>query len=248
MSEGKNIWYLIKFCRDKQHAEVFRDGFLYMNRLSVFKKIEEAEEDGRGDKHEAVSHWWQTKDFVMTLDVPEIGTVELTHKDLAAPVVMQSTYHDNLHVFCMYAVSTDGFECINGKINYTQEDAPKLKSQLRIDDRCFSFGEYAVIVPVVNFIERVKSALVQGKKRWQIRLVDYFDGDKFHGAIEEAKIGFTKLSKYSYQNELRIILDNETIGENHLLFSVGDLKDISVLVKSSELNDLIRIESNLPLS
>ena len=243
MAHDKQIWYLIKFFTQKEHAEQFMDGDIYMNRLSFFKKIEDAGDDGRADQYEAISHWWQPDDLIIKLNIPGVGETEITKKDLAAPVTMALQAHDDLHVFCMYAMWTDGFECIDGKIDYAQEDAEKLRKQLIIDERCFKFGEHAVIVPAVQFIEKTKIALKETKKKSRMKIVDYFDGKKFHGAVDEVGIPFNKLNEYSYQNEFRICIDSQTRGDDPFTLRIGGIREFSARVKSSELNGLFKIDS-----
>lgn len=223
------------------------DGNLHMNRLSYFKKTEDEDEDddGRADQYEAVSHWWQPDNLIIKLNIPGIGATEITSKDLAAPVVMQLETHDDLHVFCMYAMWTDGFECVDGKIDYVQEDAEKLLNQLVIDERCFKFGEHAVIVPAVQFIEKTKIALQETKKKARMKSINYFDSEKFHGAVDEIEIPFHKINKYSYQKEFRICIDNKSKGDDSFTLHIGSIRDFSALVKSTDLNELFKIDSIL---
>ena len=178
------IWYLIKFFSEEAHADQFIAGNLYLNRLSYFKRIEEEFGDGRPDATEAVAMWWQPDDFSMTLTVPGIGEVTITKADLAALVSMAYEHHDYLHIFCLYAVHTSGFSCVDGKIDYAPEEAEKLHNQLRIDERCFKFGKFAVITPAVPFLSQLKDALQRQGYRCQGKLVKYYDDEVFHGEIK----------------------------------------------------------------
>jgi hypothetical protein len=123
----KTIWYLVKFFSEEQHADQFIAGQLYLNRLSYFKKVEAACEDGRPDANEAVALWWQPADILINLSIGGIGETEITKNDLAAPISMSFDRHDYLHVFCMTAIYTDGFECIDGKIEYAEDEGSQLK-------------------------------------------------------------------------------------------------------------------------
>lgn len=243
MKAGKQIWYLIKFFSKQEYAEMFMDGKLHMNRLSYFKPLETSRADGRGDPSEAVSHWWQPHDTIIKLNFPGFPELTITKEDLGAPTSMAYEFHDHLHIFCMYAMSTEGFECIDGKIDYPLDQADELKRQLLIDERCFNFGEHAVIVPAVPFIERVKAALAATSLQARIKAVEYFDGSTFHGAAETVDIPFRKLKEFTYQNELRICLDTQTRGDDVFVLQLGNLRDFSSLVRSSELNTLFRIDS-----
>jgi len=241
MGHGKKVWYLIKFCENRDFAAQFIEGNLYMNRLSFFKndKNEDEHSKGRADSNEAVAHWWQPEDLIIKLNIHGIGEVTITNEDLAAPVTAGSDFHNHWHIFCMYAMWTDGFECIDGRIDYAKEDAEKLKAQLMIDERCFQLGEYAVVVPAVQFINRVKIACKEKQRR--IKLVDYFDGEKFNGSIDEVEIPFSKLDIFSYQKEFRICIDNQTKGDDPYILELGSIKEFSAIVKSSDLNALFKI-------
>jgi hypothetical protein len=240
---AKSIWYLIKFFKEKDHADYFRKGNLYLNRLSYFKKEEESTEDIRSDSNEALSHYWQPEDLIIELNLPGIGKTKLTKSDLAGPVTVGFESFDHLHIFCMYAVHTDGFDVTDEIINYSKEDAEKLKNQLKIDERCFNFGSYAVVVPAVPFIEIVKRSLEVAKQTSRLQLVNYINGTTYHGAIKRETSPFTKLNKFSYQNEYRICINSGTFGDDHLIISIGDIQDISALTRSNQLNDLFKISS-----
>lgn len=243
MESGKRIWYLIKFFSKREHAEMFMDGNLHMNRLSYFKPLETSSGDGRGDPYEAVSHWWQPHDTIIKLNFQGFPELTITKEDLAAPTSMAYEFHDYLHVFCMYAMGTMGFEYVDGKIDYSSDQSDELKRQLSIDDRCINFGEHAVVVPAVPFIERAKAALTATNLKARIKAVEYFDGATFHGEAETIDIPFRKLKEFSYQNEFRICLDTRTRGEDAFLLKLGSLRDCSALVRSSDLNSLFRIDS-----
>jgi len=242
MNDEKQIWYLIKFFKEKEHAEQFMSGSLYMNRLSYFKTVENGD-DGRFDTNEAVSHWWQPKGLILKINTPGTGEIIITDKDLAAPVAMSLELYDDYHIFCMYALWTDGFECIGGKIEYDNNESEKLKSQLKIDERCFKFGDYAVVVPAVQFIERTRQTITRINKTARLNLVRYLDGNKFNGEVKISEIPFSKLNEFSYQNEFRICLDNQTKGKDSFTLQIGSIKEFSAMVQSSNLNELFNIES-----
>jgi len=234
----KTIWYLVKIFKEEQHAEQFISGNLYLNRLSYFKKIEEKGDDGRLDKNEAVAMWFDG----LNLSIPGVGSCEITKKDLAEPISISYQHHDYLNVFCMYAVHTIGFECVDGNIKYSEDRAAQLKRQLEIDERCFEFGDFAVIVPAVQFLDRVKKTLQARGNYFQGKLIDYYD-ESFNCEIEEKEIPFKKQNKYSYQNEFRICVDTKTIGEEAINIDIGDIKDISAKTESSNLNALFGVNS-----
>jgi hypothetical protein len=48
---------------------------------------------------------------------------------------------------------------VDGKINYAPEEAEELQRQLKIDERCLSFGKFAVVIPAVPFLAQLREAL-----------------------------------------------------------------------------------------
>jgi hypothetical protein len=236
----KAIWYLVKFCEKEEWADDFIKGSLYLNRLSYFKK-KEAEDDDRFDKHEAVASWLQpSRTTIKFFSHPEF---DIHPEDLVAPVPISFDHHNHLHVLCLYAIHTGRFECVDGLIDYAEEDSNELKEQLTVHENCFNFGDHAVIVPVILFINRVKDAIKNMDYSGRMKLVDYYDPDLFHGNFMEHEIPFKKQQRYSYQNEFRIVVNNGTVGDDPLRIEVGDLSDISTKIEAKNLNGLLKIES-----
>jgi hypothetical protein len=72
--------------------------------------------------------------------------VNITNKDLAGPISISFNRHDDMHVYCMYAVHIPAFpENDDGKMELDDEQVVALESRLVIDERCKEFGSYAVI-------------------------------------------------------------------------------------------------------
>jgi len=244
----KVVWYLVKFFKEEQHADQFIAGQLYLNRLSYYKKVDDEVDDGRRDETEAVAMWWQPDDIVIKLNVPGIGETEITKKDLAGPVSVSFNNSSYLHVFCMYAIHTSGFECIDGKIDYTEEDADILKNQLEIDDRCFKFGRFAVVTPAVPFLDHVKQSLQSKKYGFIGKLVKYYDDESFHGEIDVKELPFWKQKRFSYQHEFRICISPKTMDDEAITIDIGDIKHICAKTESANLNSLFKIDSiKLPI-
>jgi virulence-associated protein VapD len=233
------IWCFIKFFTKEEHADQFLAGKLYLNRLSTFKLAEaKADEisDGRPDEHEAVAAWWQPHDVIIKMHVPQLphlGEIEITAKDLAAPVSMAFSYHQYMHVLCMYAVQTPGFKNISGAVEIQTTEIAELQQKLKIDERCFKLGDFAVIVPTVQFLEHIKPTLQNTGYWYEGRLVEYYDETVFHGEHSEKDIPFKKQKGLSYQNEFRICVWSKTQGDDALTLDVGDISHFCAKVRSS---------------
>lgn len=234
--------FLIKFFDKEAYADQFMAGSLYLNRLSYFKKLEAAT-DGRPDSTEAVAMWWQPDDLVIDLDVPGVGKTKITKADLAAPVSMAFEFHDHLHLLCMYAMHTGRFGFIDGHLDLAPEELDDLKAWIQIDERCFEFGKFAVITPVVPFLERVKAAFKAQGVKAKGKLVKYYDDEIFHGEIALEDIPFSKQKRFAYQREFRLCVNTGTKGDDPLTIQIGDIHDICGKVESAWLNTLFEIKT-----
>lgn len=241
----KAVWFLVKFFAAEEHADEFLNGKVYLNRLSYFKQMEAEEADGRPDRTEAVMCWWQPNDLTITITVPELEQeITITKADLAGPVSMSADFHNHLHLFCTYAVYTDGFEIKDGQIDCEIEREAELLDQIHVDERCFKFGKFAVIIAFQPFIERIRSALTGMRHHALGKLVDYYDEATFHGEIAAKEIPFKKQKAFSYQREFRIAVNTETLGDDPLILEVGSLADFSVKVEASKLNELMQFKKD----
>jgi hypothetical protein len=152
----KNILYLVKFFEEEKHADQIRKGELYLNRISFFKKngYENTNEDGRPDKNEAISHWFQPSRTRIELSVPELSLFHsIPSEELSAPSSLAYSRHENLHVYCMTSMSHDS---IDGLDNHQIEST--LRQQIKVNEKCYKFGNYAVITQAKPFLERAKKS------------------------------------------------------------------------------------------
>lgn len=245
---GPVIWYLIKFFKEERHADQFMIGNLYLNTLAYFKQVEREDSDGRFDSTEGIAMWWQPHDLVIKLSVAGFGDIEITKADLAGPVSTAFVFHDNVHLFCLYALHTTGFKCNDGKIECTPEGADELRRQLTIDDRCAKFGTFAVITPAVQFIDLLRNALTRQGYKARLKLVEYYDEETFHGEIPWVEIPFRKQKRFSYQQEFRLCVyprtEEEAADSNPITINIGDISHICGKVETARLPDLfeLRIE------
>jgi hypothetical protein len=236
------IWYFIKFFSEETHANQFMAGNLYLNTLAYFKQLESEHDDGRMDATEAVAMWLQPDDIVMKINVPKLGIdIEITNNDLAAPVSMSYNHHEFLHLFCLYAVHSSGFECKGGKFHCEPENAKELQRQLNIDERCFQFGKFAVITPAVPFLNLLKAALKSQGYRGSAKLVEYYDEEVFHGEIPAEDIVFRKQKRFSYQREFRLCVDTGTQQDAAITINIGDISSICAKVEAATLPSIFKL-------
>ena len=218
------IWYFIKFFECEEYADKFLKGQLHLNRLARFRVIEEAGTDGRDDQTEAVAIWIQPDDVIMELNIPGIGNTTITKADLAAPISLGSTVYDYHHILCMYAVYTSGFKpSEGGRFEPNHEQVAEFRRQISVDERCIKMGPFAVVFPARPFLIQVREAALRDRLRIRGKLVKYYDDETFNGEIPEKDIPFHKQKRFSYQKEFRICIEPRTIGNDPLVFDIGEI-------------------------
>jgi hypothetical protein len=225
----KPIFFLLKIFEKKEYAEDFIKGRLFLNRVSYFKAIEN-NDDKRGDEYEAVYAWLQPNKTKIS-----IGDIEIKSEDIVSPIVIQSQYHDNLHLLCLYASYTDKFQ------NVSKNNVEEFRKEIKINERCISLGNYAVLILNTQlFFKRFINATKKYNYRVKGQLVKYYDPTTFHGFIKKDTI-FQKQIEYSYQKEFRFAIDTGTKGTNPIMMEIGDLSDIASISSPQEINEMLEI-------
>ncbi|MEJ8802618.1 hypothetical protein [Pontibacter sp. H249] len=175
-----DVCSLIKF-GERAHMESFyKQGIMFMNNLSAFRKIEDGEL--RGDKHEALYEQKEISNIRISLGDSMIGIADRGFFNL---------WHDNPkgNIFSMYALET----------SENLED-------IMIDNSCKKFGDTCVfILDIIEFINRVDKAAKRNGYDLIYSPVEYIDLKKFHGKWSV----FKKPIQYSYQSEFRFLIRRE---------------------------------------
>lgn len=125
---------------------------------------------------------------------------------------------DKMNIFCMFALR------------------PHIEGNFPIDKINYRFGDYALFLINPNeFMQRVQSTLKNEKINYKADLVEYVD-DKYIGELGP----FKKLKRFAYQSEWRLVCYEGPSGPREIL--IGDISDISVILRSDEINELIKVE------
>jgi hypothetical protein len=200
---------IIKFGEQKYIKDLYEDGTLFMQRLYNYQKIEHKE---RGDKHEGISHLFQSEQTKITVNGIEIeptGSIK----------VLESNAY-NPFIYCTYALHKQHFE--NG-INC-------------IDRRCLDLGDTALVITDLDeFYGLIKDAISEEDNIY-MDLVSYTDEETYNGEMGI----FKKLNSYKHQSEHRIVLESSCKNETKKL-NIGSLEKISFIVDAKELLDTLRI-------
>jgi len=132
-----------------------------------------------------------------------------------------------ISTYCLYSVYTTGFASIDGKLELTVGEAAELQKQVAIDERCFKFWPFAVIVPADRFLSHIREPLQGTGHRARGKLVEYYDDETFHSEITADNIPFKKQKRFSFQKEFRICVQTNTAGTDPLLIDIGDISHLS---------------------
>jgi hypothetical protein len=205
---------LVKFGSKDHISQLRQEGLLYMNNLPYFWDIENKEL--RGDQFDGV-------DGILRGDH---GTIDLLNgengpKDIVTNWTMKIHPFDaeKINIFSMYALRPAA-------------------GTFPVDEQNFRFGDYALVTTnTQKFINRVDLHLNTHYKNnhYKADLVEY---------IDNAHIGevgpFKKLKRFAIQSEWRIVLYDGPGGPRKIY--IGSIEDISIIIPSKEINQIIKIE------
>lgn len=229
---AKRILAFVRFFKEEAHRDMFLRGELYMNRLKCFKDYEENAEGNVGDKHEAVTHWLQPSEVVVSIGDPDTGEM-IEIEGISAPIRVQNLIFDNYHVYCLFAVyfdQDDSFENLEG---FAQKILP--------DVRAGDLGDYCSIINAVSFLERLEKGFQKDSEACVDAgrgLVEYFDPETFSGSFTGQEAIMRKKNCYAHQREYRFFTYNGTNGTDSRVLKIGDLSDITTNLHKSELSGI----------
>lgn len=137
-------------------------------------------------------------------------------------------------------------QLISGEFDeISEETIEDFKKQISIPEECENLGEYGVIVTnVPEFIERVKAAVISNNYGLNAGLVEYYDPSSFNGSFSEVESIFRKRDEYKHQKEYRFSFDTGVAGNDPLILNIGDISDITMQCKVSDIN--AQLEVKLP--
>jgi hypothetical protein len=107
-----------------------------------------------------------------------------------------------------------------------------------VDEKNFRFGDYALVLTSGHeFMNRVASTMkTQGITQAKGDLVEYVDNE-YTGELDP----FKKFKIFDYQFEWRLVCYDGPGGVRKI--SIGSIRDISIIIPSSEVNRIITISS-----
>ena len=229
------IFAFVKLFENKNHAQDFVSGKLFMNTIRSFKEYKDEAGDLRGDEYEGIVALYQPE----KLGEIKFGEHTIPASELAAPIVMHGNHLLDHNVFCIYSLNSRGHDTVSA------ETLSDFKRTLELHDSCFGLGKYCVaILNASQFIERCQSAIEKLNVNGNLGLVDYFNEHEFHGNMPSDKLGYQKRSMFSHQREYRVKIDLNRLESGPYILDVGDLSDIAVITTPKEFNE--QLELKLP--
>jgi len=202
-----NLFGLIKFGQKAHVEELYRKGVIYMNHLSEFLKIDD--NILRGDKCESLS------------EIKEIINIEISYQGKKVGYAKNgklSLWNNELsgNIYSMYTLFT----------------IDKLE-EIRINKKCKEFGDaFVIITNVEEFLSRVKNEANEQGLDIIYGTVDYVNTNEYVGNWSV----FKKPMEYSYQNEFRFFIKQNSSGS--LCLTLGSIEDISLMLNSEDLEKL----------
>jgi hypothetical protein len=236
MGHANYIVLLIKFVREREHAQTFVAGNLFCRPWSSFRNSEEMQ---RGDRLELVASKLQTEVHLTGLGVNRSYSFWLEEGD-----------NQFAPVFCMYQLSS-------GK------QVSSMKVHLK-DDRLKEFGNYGVVVTNTGkFIERINRNL-PGFSYGLIDYINFGDL-RNKSAFFKTPILKKDYKAFRHQREFRMYNTNYAITNNKNIdnpnieiiqpnefdasfFSIGDLSDFTEIHSMDELFSGVEINIQNPMS
>ena len=229
---------------DKQWADKLQDGSVFMRSLYEYGSWSSIERSQAGDNTMKSGVQGDIMEGVVRRVDPKVGDdfFSLFPDDLRA-VMKDAFYIDqNFYQFC-------NIYCMYGLTYLPAEQKFEVP-----DKQLKEFGDTAVIIYNTNeFINRILGCLYKqygDNINFKIDEVHYYPND-YYGSLDE----FCKIESYAWQNEIRMrvaLLDeNATIIDENgqtrkqlirntapITVEIGDIRDISLQIPTSDLLDL----------
>lgn len=172
----------------------------------------------RGDPFDSVDQIERGRKGIALPDSTELPPIKVTNWTIR----ILPFEPEKINIFCMYALRPSA-------------------GTFPVDARNFQFGDYALVVTnVPQFLDRISSCLERQGVRGEADLVKYVDNKHI------GKVGpFRKLKFFAYQSEWRLVCYDGPGKARRV--RIGGIKDISIVMRSKEVNCKIRIYPNPPL-
>ena len=240
----KKIGILLKVFSNEAYKKDFLDGNLYMNTINFFRHYEEDIEDNIGDCFEALTGWLHPHEFQLDLSVNG-EAITINPDDIVGPITISMMAHNNANVYCMTHLHSHDIDMSNIK---SDEEYELLKEYFTLPEDVNNLGEHMVVI--TNPKEFVRRTVEEGKRLYKLGLaldyqskqVVYYNESQQSLMLEKFRDApFHKQSRYAHQNEYRLCLTRNNPNDEPFIMKIGDLRGMSMEIKTSEFNSLIEL-------
>jgi len=216
---------LIKI-KSRDIIEKLQHGSFYMNSLKAYRNMYKNRNDIIvGDPNEGKLIFHNANTRISKLEANEVA--DEVHEQTVRDHLFSTANEDDF-VFCMFGVNPNK----HSSFNFTEEQKQKLNG---FDDTAL------LITDVGEFCRRIlKSAIAKGLEITS-GFVNYYDPkkDDVSRLLSLVKYGmqsivFHKVSDYSYQQEYRFTIPNNS-GAEYLELDIGNITDISKIFSTEEI-------------
>lgn len=229
----------VKFFDNEEYAYSFLRGSLFMRRLGYFQKTDASDFcNGRSDPTEGIVALHQPDKTEITINFGGFEPINIGENDLAGPVSISKNFYSDMYVFCISTLTIPDPALLKGN---HKEVETQLQTAFKVDERCFKFGPYAVVVRPDKFLRNLRNSLTSCDHWYKAAMVEYYDETKFHGEFLEQNVPFRKQNRYSYQKEYRVCLQILSTIEETIKFEIGSISEFAFKARSSELNSNLRV-------
>ena len=206
--------FLLKYGEEK-HLKQLQSGKLYMNHIGFFKQI--PDEVGRFDNMENITDIWQKPNLIKGELL--CGNTKIAEIDKISIYIPEHDKNQYTHIssFCLIEIP-----CKKALPVYNF-----------VDSRIQKFGDSVLLIHnIKEFIDRIMQAVKFNKKMCKCRVapIQYLP-QNYHGSVNI----FNKFEQFAYQKEWRCAIRNFKDLEKPFYLNIGSIRDISVLMKTSEL-------------
>lgn len=226
----ENAWSILFKFGSEENLRKLQAGQFYMKNLQYYVDLEKATSDEDvGDMYDGQMMLQDVKISMFTTDTHEfIG-------QFSAPSASFNLGYLKCPVFCMFMMDyrnhvsekLDG-DILTVRYQFTEEQINKMSN----------FGDSVLVIKNADeFFNRVKKALLSQDIGYSRDLVSYYGFNNVEHMKQIQKdnlrIAFWKRKKYEYQQEYRLVAHTEV--DDFLSIEIGDISDISEIVKSEQL-------------
>jgi hypothetical protein len=226
------IHVLLKIQENRDHLVSIQEGKLFFRKLSEFAKMP-ADTAGRADRLEGSTHVLGDGPHKIKIESKNGEIIEAEIDD----VRVGRSDTDNWYCFCLYAVNPGEFH------DKEIKSFKQYRNHLSIKPKTHGLGRHLIyFTDTQKFFDQILEKMKADKIVAKIASVKYVDVEKYSGTrIKEDEIGLIKPSKFSHQNEYRILVKNPPWTEGTYSYDVGDLRHITKITTVEDFNSSIEI-------